>query len=56
VQVLRIAEGRLDFETLTYPDGVLRGPLVTSFEFMFVFLLFIITVMPPTARPGYPHA
>ena len=43
-QVLRIAEGRLDFETLTYPDGATRGPLVTSFEFMFVFLLFIITV------------
>jgi hypothetical protein len=48
-QVLRIAEGRLDYETLDYPDGPAAGLLVAAFQFVFVFLLLVVTVIASTS-------
>jgi hypothetical protein len=45
-RVMRIAEGRLDYEVPVYPDGLDAGLLSFMFHFLFVFLLFIVTVMP----------
>lgn len=45
-RVLRIAEGRLDYQEPAFPEHLDQGVLSRMFHFLFIVLLFIVTVAP----------